>query len=63
GDLPEGQRPAGRGRPHRGQLHPGGGLRRCRAGAEAALRFSAVSGQPRAGEAVPGPGGPEGVCR
>ena len=25
-------------------------------------RFSAVSGQPRAGEAVPGPGGPEGVC-
>ena len=32
-------------------------------GAEAALRFSAVSGQPRAGEAVPGPGGPEGVCR
>ncbi|MFR5405383.1 MAG: ribosome maturation factor RimP [Oscillibacter sp.] len=38
-------------------------LRRCRAGAEAALRFSVVSGQPRAGEAVPGPGGPEGVCR
>ncbi len=61
--LPCPQRPAGRGRPHRGQLHPRGGLRWCGAGAQAPRRFSAVSGLPRAGEALQASGRTQGIPR
>ena len=62
GGLPPPVRQAGRGRPHRGQLHLRGVLRRGGPGAEEAGALRPVPGGRGGGPAVSRPGGPQRLC-